>query len=146
MTDVHLVDTFQAVAKEVYLSLISECEEETKQELITSIFKLRRSIRWYLVSNDDALDSIWRTIREDEDVTDFILTGTSLFLLKTGYGDEAYKSTLSRSARSIGWVMHSSIIDSAITERSESSNWFEEVFTQAPWVFFLFVLTTVPQV
>lgn len=140
------IDFYLNIVQQVYADYMRDVPEENRDALNASIFKLRRAPRWYLINNDEALDSLWASVREDDAVLDFVMEGTARFLLKASMHQVNFETLISHSAKSLSWVTRSAIVDSSITERAGSYDWFSNVFKEATWVLFLYLLSTVPQV
>lgn len=136
----------QQAVEDVYNLLLSELEASKRDQLTIDIFNVSTSPRWPFINNEDSLDEIWKTIRENEPLTDFVIRGTSLFILKVGHHDTEYSRLIDQCATSVSWVAETTIIDEAITERCGNKTWFGAVFKQAHWLLFLFILSTIRQI
>jgi hypothetical protein len=132
----------QNTASDILRMLLSELDVNRSDALATAVFKASTSPRWHLQNNEEALDILWTGIRESEDLTDFIIRGTSLFLMH----ESTVSELITTVSDSLGWVASAAIVDSAITDRSGTPQWFEAVFTQSPWLLFLYMLSTIRHV
>lgn len=141
-----ILEQAQLAVEDIYNLLLSELEETKRDTLAVDTFNISKSPRWPFVNSEDSLDEIWKNIRDNELLTDFIIRGTSLFILKIGYNDSEYNRLIDQCATSVSWVSETTIIDDAITERCGNKPWFGAVFKQAHWLLFLFILSTIRQV
>jgi hypothetical protein len=130
----------------IHSLLISEKSPEAHDELAKALFVVTRGTRWNLLNDETSLDDIWKNVRENELLTDYVLRGTTLFLSEVGYIDGDIDRVIGQVSLGLGWVESSSFVDNTLTERCGDKVWFARVFKCAPWLLFLYLLSTISQV
>lgn len=138
-----LIDDVRRIVKEAHTVYLRDCTPVQVDELNKQILTLRRGTRWHALSSDEQLVELWDGIRKDTELTDYVIACTSYMLLEINEQDKA--KLVTASANSVGWISDASIIDEALTQRAGGVQWFEGVFNQAPWLLYLFILSTIPQ-
>jgi hypothetical protein len=132
----------QNTISDILRMLLSELDLSRSDALAVAVFKASTGPRWHLQNTAEDLDILWAGIRGSEDLTDFVIRGTSLFLMYEGNVDKLIETV----SAGLGWVSSAAIVDSAITDRSGTKQWFEAVFKQSPWLLFLYMLSTIRHV
>jgi hypothetical protein len=130
----------------IHQLIISEKSPEARDELAKALFVVTHGTRWNLLNDETSLDDIWKNVRENELLTDYVLRGTTLFLSEVGYIDGDMDRIIGQVSMGLGWVESSSFIDTTLTERCGDKTWFARVFKCAPWLLFLYLMSTISQV
>lgn len=140
------LDIYRGYVENAFLVLTAELAAEKLDELNKAILQLRRGTRWNMLNSEELIVELWEYIRSDEILNDFIIDGTSHFILQSGPNSVGYGTLVSQCARSLAWLSTTSIVDESITERAGTYEWFHACFEQSPWFLFSYLLSSVTQV
>jgi hypothetical protein len=134
------------IVSDTHLLILSEETPGSRDTLAMALFNITHATRWNLLKDEESLDELWKLVRTDELVTDYILRATSIFLCHFGFIEGNMDRVVAQVATGLSWLETTAIVDSALTERSGTQNWFARAFKNAPWMLYLYLLSMMKQV
>jgi len=131
-----LAERIQLV-NQIYVDYMLELSDKRKQVLADALFNIRQMHRWFHVSTDNQLESIWREIRQSEVLTDYLLHGTMVYELRSASNAAVNESVLADLAAA--WSIHSNAcqIDTQLQQRCPTRNQAMNFLKNNAWLRFL---------
>jgi hypothetical protein len=134
------------IVNDTHQLILSEETPDSRDALAKALFNITHATRWNLLKDEESLDELWKLVRTDELVTDYVLRATSIFLVHFGYLDGDVDRVVGQVSTGLGWLETTAIVDAALTERCGTQVWFARVFKSAPWMLYLYLLSMLKQV
>ena len=142
-TDIGEIVEFITRNRDNYLA---EMPDAKRNDLVKALYTLRGSIRWYQLTTGEQIKKLWDKVREDVELTDYVIRGTSAMIMHFHENDAQWNNLIGQMAEAVGWVAADPKMGKEITDRAPKMAEIKEHAKGSPWLFFLYIETLAPQI